>query len=188
MKYIKKCLVCGKNFEKKITRSKKSWATAKFCSNPCINIGRVSKLRGVPLSEERKLHLHKVLLGRTCNTGKTHFKKGIHPSVKTEFKQGNIPWLKGKLNPSFTGENNPRWKGGIYPENLKIRHSVKMKNLNKEVLKRDNYTCQDCGIRGVKLNVHHIKPFAIYPELRFDINNLVTVCEIKCHKNRHSTI
>ena len=28
------------------------------------------------------------------NTGRTHFKKGQHYSLKTEFKKGNIPWNK----------------------------------------------------------------------------------------------
>lgn len=31
-----------------------------------------------------------------ANTGRTHFKKGIHYSLKTEFKKGHIPWIKGK--------------------------------------------------------------------------------------------
>ena len=30
------------------------------------------------------------------NTGRTHFKKGTHPSSQTEFRFGSIPWNKGK--------------------------------------------------------------------------------------------
>lgn len=120
------------------------------------------------------------LLGRRCNTGRTHFKKGQHPSLNTEF--GKVePWNKGKNNPYFSGSNNPKWKGGIYPENLKIRHSDKMKNFNKEVLKRDDYTCKDCKKRGVVLNVHHIKPFSTHKELRFDLSNVITLC-VECHR------
>lgn len=53
--------------------------------------------------------------------------------------------------------------------------------------KRDKYKCQKCGskhIKGNKLVVHHIKPWAKYPKLRFNNNNLITLCE-KCHRKIH---
>jgi 5-methylcytosine-specific restriction endonuclease McrA len=54
------------------------------------------------------------------------------------------------------------------------------------IFERDGYTCVNCGIKsstGVKVILHadHIKPFAYYPELRFEINNGRTLC-IECHK------
>lgn len=55
------------------------------------------------------------------------------------------------------------------------------------VFKRDNYTCQHCRKIGVKLNAHHIKPWALYPKLRFNVDNGITLCE-DCHKKLHKRL
>jgi 5-methylcytosine-specific restriction endonuclease McrA len=39
--------------------------------------------------------------------------------------------------------------------------------------------CAACGHRGQGLQVHHIKPFHLFPELELDPNNLITLCELK---------
>ena len=55
------------------------------------------------------------------------------------------------------------------------------------VFDRDGFTCQLCGQVGGKLNAHHIKPYAKYPELRLDVNNGITLCE-RCHRALHKKI
>ncbi len=77
------------------------------------------------------------------------------------------------------GEKSPRWKGGITPLNHKIRTSTEYKLWRIAVLERDNYTCIWCGAKE-KLEVDHIKPFALFPELRFAIDNGRILCK-KCH-------
>ncbi len=67
------------------------------------------------------------------------------------------------------------------PENRRIRKSIDYKLWRERVFQRDNYTCQECYVRGGELNADHIKPFALYPELRFDISNGKTLC-VPCHR------
>jgi hypothetical protein len=46
----------------------------------------------------------------------------------------------------------------------------------KEVKKRDHYTCQICGRRGVELHSHHKWAWNKYPEERYDIDCGITLC------------
>ncbi|MCK4829941.1 HNH endonuclease, partial [bacterium] len=87
--------------------------------------------------------------------------------------------------PLPTGEGAGMWKGGITPENRKIRTSLKMKEWRKSVFARDYYTCVRCLSYGGKLHVHHILPFADFPEERFKVDNGATLCR-DCHHYVHS--
>ncbi len=190
MDNTKICSKCGKLFEKKINCSRKKWMTIKCCSISCSKRGNIPWNKGIPMSEERKLYYHNLFLGKTFNTGRTHIKKGQHLSPSTELKKGLIPWSKGKKNPYVTGSNNKQWKGGITPAHMKIRNSTEMREFVLKILKRDRFTCKFCGRYRkvgdrVVLNVHHIKPFALFPELRFDENNCITLC-VECHYKVHS--
>jgi len=50
------------------------------------------------------------------------------------------------------------------------------------VFERDNYICQRCGRQGGKLQANHIKPWALFPRLRYDVKNGETLCAKPCHK------
>ena len=88
-----------------------------------------------------------------------------------------------KQNPK-TGKYHWNYKGGITDENHAIRTSIEYKHWRSSVFVRDDFTCQDCQAESGKLNAHHIKEFSDYPQLRLDIDNGVTLCEL-CHKKRH---
>ena len=91
----------------------------------------------------------------------------------------------GKTKGYFTssnmiGENNPNWKGGISVNVHSIREP-KYKKWRSDVFTRDNWTCQTCRKRGGYLEAHHIKSWAKYPKLRYDLENGITLC-MECHK------
>lgn len=50
----------------------------------------------------------------------------------------------------------------------------------RAVLKRDGYSCQGCG-ETKSLQVHHIKSWANFVELRLVVENGITLC-VPCHK------
>ena len=84
-----------------------------------------------------------------------------------------------------TGSKSPNWKGGKTNEGTKIRSSHRYKEWRKSVFERDDYTCQMCGIRGTTLHADHIKSFALFPDLRFELSNGRTLC-VPCHKQTES--
>lgn len=68
-----------------------------------------------------------------------------------------------------------------YKEWTATRNSAEVHEWRQNILARDDFTCQICRKRGVKLHVDHIKSFYVYPDLRFDLSNGRTLC-IWCHR------
>src|ERR1035437_1989974 len=193
----KNCQQCGQEFLKRQTTSKKEWATSKFCSHLCygnskkgqlawnkglLGYGNWSKTKGMKFSDETKKKHSEIAkrLGLIPPSwkGKKHSKETVEKMVSAQLK-------RQKENPNPMGEKSPHWKGGVTPINHKLRTSPEYADWRTQVFVRDNYTCVECGSRGVSLHADHIKQFAYYPELRLVIENGRTLC-VPCHRKTDS--
>lgn len=95
------------------------------------------------------------------------------------------PEHRKRLALSKLGSKSHFWKGGITPIHNHIRQTVEYKLWREAVYQRDNYKCLWCGVIGGRLNADHIKPFSLFPELRFCIDNGRTLC-VDCHKRTNT--
>jgi len=112
--------------------------------------------------------------------------KGKNRQPKTEEEKEKNRQIKlGKKRPNLSGNKHPNWQGGKTLLSKKIRNSIEYRLWRETVFKRDNYICIWCGQRGGKLHADHIKPFALFPELRLAIDNGRTLC-IPCHKKTNT--
>jgi len=102
------------------------------------------------------------------------------------FQKGKPSVFKGKKRENLSGTFHWNWQGGISPERNKIRRSLEYKLWQDSVFSRDGHICQKCGENRIsKLVAHHIQNFSQHPELRFAIDNGITFCRKKCHKEFH---
>ena len=87
------------------------------------------------------------------------------------------------LTPAMIYRKKRQWALTAYKQSFKYQ-DPKYKAWRATVLKRDGYSCRKCGSKGTKYNplqADHIKPWSLFPALRFDINNGRCLCR-KCHK------
>lgn len=140
----------------------------------------------VDLTQEQKGNLIDAVVYWAINSEETDFVDTFTKAQYEIYEQIKEDYLLFTNFPNgrATGRFSGNWKGGVTLAKQKERHSVQAVQWRKEVFTRDNFTCQICGKVGGNLNAHHIKKWADYPELRYEVNNGITLCE-RCHRNVH---
>ena len=114
-------------------------------------------------------------------------RKRLNAHMSKRMLENPLSYWLGKKRPDITGDKHHYWiKDRTHANEMaRIRTSTEYLEWRKLVFERDNYTCRECRIKSVKvqqvtLNADHIKPFAFYPESRFDVDNGRTLCK-PCH-------
>lgn len=159
------CLICDKEIKTFPCRVKKG--QDKFCSRACKAVSQ----KNIPSKRRTGVV-------RRC----------LH--CETEFYAPN--WLSSRRGAKYCSYScywssklgkKPWNYEGITPINVSIRKTRRYRRWSRMVKERDDFTCQICGKRGNgEMHSDHIKPFSLYPELRFDLNNGRTLC-LECHRN-----
>lgn len=156
----KNCETCKSKYYVKPFLAPKS----KYCSYDCKYKGQMNRVKNI------------------CHTCKNEF---VRPA--SIFKWASIRGHKNiycsrycqGIDKRNDWTNDPRKTNKDYYRD--IRWSVQFKEWRKAVFERDNYTCQRCGLRGGKLEPHHIFRFAYFPEFRFSVSNGMVLCQ-DCHQ------
>lgn len=106
---------------------------------------------------------------------RTRSQRGLKRSLETRLK----------ISESKKGANAPFWKGGVSKQNRSDRQndmsSFSYRNWRKSVFERDDFACQECGMKGGRIQADHIKLYSTHPEHRYDVDNGRTLC-VPCHK------
>jgi len=169
IRLIHECENCGKTFN--IIPSQLSRGWGKYCSRSCWKLDIHQKAESA-------------LVKKTCSyCGNTFIAHNHNNDSKyCSNKCSALGTIDHRSD--WIGTNNPNWKGGITPENERIRTSAEYKIFRDTVYERDSYTCQKCNETGSNLECHHQYNFAEFPTLRLDPSNGVTFCE-DCHDDFH---
>lgn len=110
--------------------------------------------------------------------------------TRSESKRGNKNPMFGKnhtenelkkMGEAQRGAKHWNWQGGLTDMNHRVRNRIEFRLWREAVFARDNWTCQHCKKRGIKLHPHHIKSLAQHPELKFALDNGITLC-LECHR------
>jgi ribosomal protein L32 len=179
------CKICGKEFGVSNNRVGK----AIYCSMQCYGKSKIGKKWEIEVREK----LSNTLKGHPCYfvaTGENspHWKGGeVILTCKTCGKKFLVRQYRKNEAKYCSRKCKCDDNLGLSPPNERQRKTKEYKLWRRAIFERDDYTCQECGKRGGCLLAHHVKPFSVFPELRLEISNGVTLCK-DCHKTKHKGI
>lgn len=171
------CKQCGKTYAVKAAEAERT----RFCSRECY-AEWMTKQTGPSNPRWKRIE---VTCANCCKT--------LH-KVKSDLADKKVVFCDAQCygewySKNMAGENAPNWLGG-----MKSWRGASWKRQRVLALKRDNHTCQHCGVtqkqldklklKSAKLQVHHIIPFRNFGlDRESDANqltNLIVLCPI-CH-------
>ncbi len=195
------CSVCGRSFKKRPSKIKAHNFCTKECFGKwhnlfdvrCEHCGNESHPRnhrerfcGVQCFNESRINR----LALKCDNCGIEFTRQVSQYKVAKNRNSSHFFCDRKCANMFRrGSNHPKWiedRSLLKNNNKSVRESLEMKEWRRAVFLRDDWQCRLCQDRSsvghrVTLNAHHIKRLVDYPELGFEIDNGITLCE-PCHK------
>ena len=170
------CEYCGTIFYLAASRSK--YGRGKHCSPKC----QYAAIR------ERPSEAKTTLVCINCGLHFWRYRSWLEKnkgSGKYCSRECRDEHWKGEYNPLYINGNGVSW------------HGPNWQSQRRKALKRDDHTCQHCGLTqddslkdfGQPLVVHHIKPFRLFDDYKKAnrLANLITLCHA-CHRESESKL
>lgn len=154
-------------------------AGRKCCSASCSHKNRWTK----PEYRQKMSLAHK----GNMPTNLEQLKQISRETNGNKLKQlGRKAWNKGQKMPSIAGENNYQWKSDrTQLKRQEERKGNRHKEWSRSVKNRDGWKCKisngDCSGR---IESHHILSWNAHPELRYQLNNGITLCHFHHPRKR----
>jgi len=136
--------------------------------------------KGWKMSDEAKRKMRAAWARRKLS-GLPHPRLGIKHTDECRARMSAIVRQRTQRGP-----NHYAWKGGTKVIKHGDRGTPEHRSWRKSVFERDEFTCNMCMVYtgGGNLEAHHIKAYADYPELRYVVDNGITLCKYH-HKEVH---
>lgn len=171
------CEWCEQEFEEWTYRN------PRFCSSQCVNVYAAR----LPKPSTRRPENFVKLACEECGE-KFRVHKCIieNPNRNPRFCCADCK--NAWMSRTHEGENNPNWTGGHTPY-----YGPNWVRKKREVRKRDNYTCQQCGAKesddNMAFDVHHKIPLRLFDDYKKANaqNNLILLCR-QCHTKADANI
>lgn len=172
------CIVCGKEYYRKISESIKT----RFCSYKCKSQWQGENMKGENAPFYGK-HFTPEMSRRLSNSLKGKFVGELNPFYgKTHTNK-----TKEAISKANAGSGNVLWKDGLSKKRHRQRdkqmRTFECKQFVKRVKEKYNNTCLKCG-EGKKIQVHHLKSYQSNVSCRFLPVNGVCLCRA-CHYAFH---
>lgn len=153
-----KCPICKKDFLRFKSWVNKDNKKTNYCSAKCSFKSKKSVLK------------------KKCKICLKQFE--VRKSEASKYVTCSTPRCRKK---NKLGKNNPNWKHGRGGEK-RDRSTKKYREWRTAVFERDGYACVFGGkAHGKELQADHIRPWAYFPTLRFNVDNGRTLC-VECHR------
>jgi len=154
----RKCSGCGKV---QTYKTPELWWKAENRDSQCKRCAAINKCP--PVSEETRRKISEIT--------KKHWEAGTGQASEASRQKSSKT-------------HKERWGSVMYTP--AIDEDAQGRKWARWCMSRDNFECVKCGAKG-KLHVHHIKPKAQFPDLRFDYDNGITLC-LEHHAQAHDEL